>query len=68
MRIGKKGRCLCLADEQRVQFVRGVLGTNTRAYLVQVSDQRGTCLIESEGWPVPVTAPESYYIKEPSHP
>ena len=29
-----------------VQFVRGVCGTNTRAYLVQVSDQRGTCLVE----------------------
>ena len=30
----------------RGQFVRGVCGTKTRAYLVQVSDQRGTCLVE----------------------
>ena len=34
--------------------------TNTRAYLVQVSGQRGTCLVEipaKKGWPVSVTAP-----------
>ena len=38
-----------------------VVGTNTRrAYLVQVSGQRGTCLVEKpakKGWPVSVTAP-----------
>ena len=28
-----------------IQFVRGVCGTNTRSSLVQVSDQRGTCLL-----------------------
>ena len=30
----------------RVLFVRGVSGTSKRVYLVQVSDQRGTCLVE----------------------
>ena len=30
----------------RFQFVRGVCETITRAYLVQVSDQRRTCLVE----------------------
>ena len=31
----------------RVQFVRGVRETNPRAnYLLQVSDKRGTCLVE----------------------
>ena len=29
-----------------IQFVHGVCGTNTRAYLVKVSDQRGTGLVE----------------------
>ena len=32
--------------ERYIQFVRGVCGTKTRAYLVRVSDQRGTCLVE----------------------
>ena len=35
-----------LREIARVQFVRGVSGTNTRAYLVQVSGQRGTCPVE----------------------
>ena len=34
------------AELNAIQFVRGVCGTNTSAYLVQVSDQRGTCLVE----------------------
>ena len=35
----------------------GVCGAKTRAYLVQVSDQRGTCLVEkpAKGWPLSVT-------------
>ena len=36
----------CLAESNAIQFVRGVCGTKTRAYPVQVSDQRGTCLVE----------------------
>ena len=56
----KKGMMLLpRAELHAVQFVRGVCGTNTRAYLVQVSGQRGnlpsreTC----KGWLAPVTAP-----------
>ena len=36
----------CLAELDAVQFVRGVCETSTKAYLVRVSDQRGTCLEE----------------------
>ena len=47
VRIGRKmGWWFYLAELNAFQFVRGVCGTNTRAYLVQVSDQRGTCLGE----------------------
>ena len=35
-----------LLELARVQFVRGVRRTNTRACLVQVSDQRGNYLVE----------------------
>ena len=35
------------AELHAIQFVRGVCGANTRAYLVQASDQRGTCLVET---------------------
>ena len=35
-----------LREFARVQFVRGVCGTNTRVYLVQGSDQREICLAE----------------------
>ena len=42
----KKGMMLLPRGFARGQFVRGVCGTKTRAYLVQVSDQRGTCLVE----------------------
>ena len=45
MRIGE-GVVLFPRGIARVQFVRGVYATNTRAYLVQASDQRGTCLVE----------------------
>ena len=44
--IGKRVWCFFLAELHAIQFVRGVCGTNTRAYLVQVSDQRRTCLVE----------------------
>ena len=30
----KKGMVLCLAELNAIQFVRGVCGTKTRAYLV----------------------------------
>ena len=54
----KKGMMLLPRGIARVQFVRGVCGTNIR---VQVSDQRGTCLVKVEmpakkGWPVSVAA------------
>ena len=41
----KKGM---LTELNAVQFVRGVCGAKTRAYylVVQVSDQRGSCLVE----------------------
>ena len=58
----KKGTVLLLRGIARVHFVRGVCGTNARAYLIQqVNDQRGTCLLIVErpakkGWPVSVTA------------
>ena len=42
----KKEIMFCLLRLNAIQFFRGVCGTNTRAYLVQVSDQRGTCLVE----------------------
>ena len=44
----KKGMPPLLRGFARVQFVRGVSRTNTRAYylVVQVSDERGTCLVE----------------------
>ena len=42
----KKRMMPVLRGIARVQFGRGVCGTNTRAYLVQASDQRGTCLVE----------------------
>ena len=35
-----------LREFARVQFVRGVRRTNTRACLVQMSDQRGNCLVD----------------------
>ena len=41
----KKGMLLLRGIAHR-QFIHGVCGANTRAYLVQVSDQRGTCLVE----------------------
>ena len=41
----KKGMMILpLGKLNAIQFVRGVCGTKIRAYLVQVSDQRGTCL------------------------
>ena len=42
----KKGMVILpLGELNAIQLVRGVCGTTTRAYyLVQVSDQRGTCL------------------------
>ena len=42
----KKGVMLLPRGMNAIQFVRGVCGTNTRACLVQVSDQRGICLVE----------------------
>ena len=60
VRIGKRGWRFCLAELNAIQFVRGVCGTKTRGYLVQVSGQRGTCLVETpakKGWPVSVTNP-----------
>ena len=42
----KKGIVPLLREFARVQFFRGVCGTNARAYLVEVSDWRGTCLVE----------------------
>ena len=43
----KEMMLFCLAELNAIiQFVRGVRGTNTIACLVQVSDQRGTCLVE----------------------
>ena len=59
----KKGdECFCLAELNAAQFVRGECGTNTRAYLVQVSDGRGTCLVEkpAKGGLCLVTAPQSF--------
>ena len=41
----KREMLLFLREFARVQFVRDVSGSNTRAYLVQVSDQHGTCLV-----------------------
>ena len=46
VRIGKRGRCFCLAELNAIQFVRGVCGIGKRDYQVQVSDQRGTCRVE----------------------
>ena len=45
VRIGKRGWCFCLAELNAMQFVRGECGTSARASLVQVSGQRGTCLV-----------------------
>ena len=36
-----------LREFTRVQSVRGVSRTNARAYLVQMSDQRGAFLVEN---------------------
>ena len=42
----KKGDdAFALRKLNAVQLVRGVCGANTRAYLVQVGDRRGTCLL-----------------------
>ena len=43
----KRGMMLLLRGFARDQFIRGVCAINTRAYLVRVSDQRGTCLEEN---------------------
>ena len=37
---------LLLEELHTVSSVRGMCGTKTRAYKVDVSDQRGTCIVE----------------------
>ena len=42
----EKGICFCLAAWHVVQFARGLCETHTRACLVQVSNERGSCLVD----------------------
>ena len=59
VRMGKRG--ICFADLHTVSSYPWLCGTNARAYIVQVSDQRGTCIVDrlAKGGlcPVSETAP-----------